>query len=78
MSFDKDLIASGPARRLVRLDNDLMPHNFVIVQPGTLEEIGLLPGRRRIPKFAVAVRAEFAARAGRQQLCSRAFAAAEL
>ena len=44
MSFDKDLIvvqAGKPVEFL--LDNsDLMPHNFVVIRPGTLEEIGTL------------------------------------
>jgi putative heme-binding domain-containing protein len=44
MSFDKDVVvvrAGKPVEFL--LDNsDLMPHNFVITQPGALEEIGMI------------------------------------
>jgi putative heme-binding domain-containing protein len=44
MSFDKDVIAVAAGKPVeFLLDNtDLMPHNFVITQPGALEEIGLM------------------------------------
>lgn len=44
MSFDKDIVAVAAGKPVeFLLDNsDLMPHNFVITQPGALEEIGLL------------------------------------
>ena len=44
MSFDKDVIAIAAGKPVqFLLDNsDLMPHNFVITQPGALEEIGML------------------------------------
>lgn len=43
MSFDQDTIAvqAGKAVEFVLENSDLMPHNFVIVQPGSLEEIGM-------------------------------------
>ena len=43
MSYDKDVIvvkAAKPVEFLLE-NSDLMPHNFVIIQPGSLEEIGL-------------------------------------
>jgi putative heme-binding domain-containing protein len=56
MSFDKDLIAvrAGKPVEFVLDNSDLMPHNFVIVQPGSLEEIGLISeANAQDPKFAV-------------------------
>lgn len=44
MLFDQDRLvvqANKPVEFLFE-NNDIMPHNFVIVQPGSLEEIGLL------------------------------------
>jgi putative heme-binding domain-containing protein len=43
MSYDKDVIAvrAGKPVEFVFENSDLMPHNFVIAQPGSLEEIGL-------------------------------------
>ena len=44
MLFDKDRIVVE-ARKPVQVvfeNNDLMPHNFVVAQPGALEEVGLL------------------------------------
>jgi putative heme-binding domain-containing protein len=44
MAYDKELIvvkAGKPVEFLIE-NTDLMPHNFVIVQPGSLEEVGLL------------------------------------
>ncbi len=43
MSFDQDVIAvkAGKPVEFLLDNSDLMPHNFVIVQPGSLEEIGL-------------------------------------
>ncbi|HVX14352.1 MAG TPA: PVC-type heme-binding CxxCH protein [Pirellulales bacterium] len=44
MSYDQDVLAVAAGKPLqFVLDNaDLMPHNFVIVEPGALEEVGLL------------------------------------
>jgi putative heme-binding domain-containing protein len=44
MLFDKERLAAR-AGRLVEIvfeNSDLMPHNFVVTQPGSLEEVGLL------------------------------------
>jgi len=44
MAFDKDVLvmeAGKPVEFLLE-NTDLMPHNFVITQPGAMEEIGLL------------------------------------
>src|SRR5262249_3853454 len=44
MAYDKELVvvkAGKPVEFLIE-NTDLMPHNFVIVQPGSLEEVGLL------------------------------------
>jgi putative heme-binding domain-containing protein len=42
MSYDKDTLAvrAGKPVEFVFENTDLMPHNFVIARPGTLEEIG--------------------------------------
>jgi putative heme-binding domain-containing protein len=44
MLYDKEKIAvrTGRPAEIVFENNDLMPHNFVVTQPGALEEIGLL------------------------------------
>ncbi|HEX7376409.1 MAG TPA: PVC-type heme-binding CxxCH protein [Pirellulales bacterium] len=44
MSYDQDVIAvaAGKPVQFVLDNADLMPHNFVIVRPGSLEEVGLL------------------------------------
>lgn len=44
MAFDKDIVvvAAGKPVEFLLDNSDLMPHNFVITQPGALEEIGLL------------------------------------
>jgi putative heme-binding domain-containing protein len=44
MTYDKEVVAvqAGKPVEFVLENNDLMPHNFVIVRPGALEEIGLL------------------------------------
>src|SRR5262249_26390433 len=44
MLFDKERIAVRAGREVeIFFENtDLMPHNFVLVQPGSLEEVGLL------------------------------------
>jgi putative heme-binding domain-containing protein len=43
MSFDQDAIAvrAGKPVEFLFENSDLMPHNFVIVEPGALEEIGM-------------------------------------
>jgi putative heme-binding domain-containing protein len=56
MSFDKDLLVvqAGRPVEFVLENSDLMPHNFVIVRPGTLEEIGLASeAQAQDPRFAV-------------------------
>ncbi|HZN34734.1 MAG TPA: HEAT repeat domain-containing protein, partial [Pirellulaceae bacterium] len=56
MAFDKEILvlqAGKPVEFLLE-NTDLMPHNFVIAQPGSLEEIGLLSeASAQDPKFAV-------------------------
>ncbi len=44
MIYDKDrlVVQAGKPVEIVLENNDLMPHNFVIVQPGGLEEVGML------------------------------------
>lgn len=55
MSFDKDVlvIRAGKPVEFVLENSDLMPHNFVILQPGKLEEIGMLAEAHvQKPEFA--------------------------
>jgi putative heme-binding domain-containing protein len=42
MSYDQDVIAvrAGKPVEFVFENSDLMPHNFVIIQPGSLEDVG--------------------------------------
>jgi putative heme-binding domain-containing protein len=44
MLFDREriVVQAGKPVAIVFENNDMMPHNFVITQPGSLEEIGLL------------------------------------
>jgi len=44
MSYDQDLLAvrAGKPVEILFENTDLMPHNFVIAQPGSLEELGLM------------------------------------
>lgn len=44
MAYDKELVAvaAGKPVEILFENVDLMPHNFVILQPGSLEEVGLL------------------------------------
>ncbi|MCA9154827.1 MAG: discoidin domain-containing protein, partial [Planctomycetales bacterium] len=44
MSYDKEtiVVAAGKPVEFLFENSDLMPHNFVILQPGALEEVGLL------------------------------------
>jgi putative heme-binding domain-containing protein len=44
MVYDKERLAmqAGKTVEIVLENNDLMPHNFVIVQPGSMEEVGML------------------------------------
>ena len=44
MLYDKERIAvrAGKPVEIILENNDLMPHNFVVTQPGALEEIGTL------------------------------------
>ena len=56
MSFDKDLLVvqAGRPVEFVLENSDLMPHNFVIVRPGALEEIGLASeAQAQNPQFAI-------------------------
>ncbi|HEX3725414.1 MAG TPA: discoidin domain-containing protein, partial [Pirellulales bacterium] len=43
MSYDKDVLAvrAGKPVEFIFENSDLMPHNFVIAQPGSMEELGL-------------------------------------
>ncbi|WP_373651018.1 PVC-type heme-binding CxxCH protein [Schlesneria sp. DSM 10557] len=55
MAFDKDLVvvAAGKPVEFLLENSDLMPHNFVITQPGALEEIGLMSeANAQQPAFA--------------------------
>ncbi len=55
MSYDKDIVAvqAGKPVEFVLENNDLMPHNFVILEPGALEEIGLFSeAHAQQPAFA--------------------------
>jgi putative heme-binding domain-containing protein len=55
MSYDKDVIAvqAGKPVEFVLENNDLMPHNFVVLEPGSLEEIGLFSeAHAQQPQFA--------------------------
>jgi putative heme-binding domain-containing protein len=55
MSFDKDVIAvrAGKPVDFILENTDLMPHNFVIVKPGKLEEVGLwAEANSQNPEFA--------------------------
>jgi putative heme-binding domain-containing protein len=44
MLFDKErlVVQAGKPGEIIFENNDLMPHNFVLTQPGALEEIGVL------------------------------------
>jgi len=44
MAFDKDVLVvqAGKPVEFVLENTDLMPHNFVVLKPGSLEEVGLL------------------------------------
>ena len=56
MAYDKDVIVvrAGKPVEFVLENTDLMPHNFVIVRPGSLEEIGLFSeANAQKPEFAV-------------------------
>jgi putative heme-binding domain-containing protein len=55
MSYDQDVVAvqAGKPVEFVLQNSDLMPHNFVIAQPGSLEEVGLLAeAHAQEPAFA--------------------------
>jgi putative heme-binding domain-containing protein len=55
MSYDQDVVAlqAGKPVEFVLQNSDLMPHNFVIAQPGSLEEVGLLSeAQAQQPEFA--------------------------
>jgi len=57
MSFDKEIVAvqAGKPVEFVLENSDLMPHNFVILQPGSLEEVGLqAEASAQQPAFAAA------------------------
>jgi putative heme-binding domain-containing protein len=44
MAYDKEQIAvqAGKTIEIVFENDDLMPHNFVVIKPGSLEEVGML------------------------------------
>ncbi|HEX3999471.1 MAG TPA: PVC-type heme-binding CxxCH protein [Pirellulales bacterium] len=44
MEYDKErlVVQAGKPVEIVLENNDLMPHNFVIVEPGSMEEVGTL------------------------------------
>jgi putative heme-binding domain-containing protein len=55
MSYDKDVVAvqAGKPVEFVLENSDMMPHNFVIARPGSLEEIGLMSeAHAQEPAFA--------------------------
>ncbi|MGC4006249.1 MAG: plastocyanin/azurin family copper-binding protein [Pirellulales bacterium] len=57
MSFDKETIVvqAGKPVEFVLENSDLMPHNFVIVAPGALEDVGTAAeAQAQDPKFAAA------------------------
>ncbi len=56
MSYDKDVVVvrAGKPVEFVLENTDLMPHNFVIVRPGSLEEMGLYSeANAQKPEFAI-------------------------
>jgi len=56
MSYDKDVVVirAGKPVEFVLENTDLMPHNFAIVKPGSLEEMGLYSeANAQKPEFAV-------------------------
>jgi putative heme-binding domain-containing protein len=55
MSYDKEIIAvkAGKPVEFIFENTDLMPHNLVIIRPGSLEEIGLMSeAAAQQPEFA--------------------------
>ena len=50
MIYDKQTIAAEAGRRLeIRFSNaDNMPHNFALVQPGSLQQVGMLAEARSL------------------------------
>jgi putative heme-binding domain-containing protein len=55
MAYDKEalVVAAGKPVEFVLENSDLMPHNFVIVQPGSLETVGMLAEEHaQAPGFA--------------------------
>jgi putative heme-binding domain-containing protein len=55
MSYDKDVVVvrAGKPVEFVLENSDLMPHNFVLLRPGSLEEIGLYSeAHSQEPQFA--------------------------
>jgi putative heme-binding domain-containing protein len=57
MAYDKEVVVAraGKPVEIVLENSDLMPHNFVVLQPGALEEIGLLSEEQaQDPNFAKA------------------------
>ena len=76
MLFDKERLAvqAGKPVEIVFENNDLMPHNFVVTQPGALEEVGTLGrGDRDAARRArTAIRARLEQVLLRSRLSSRA------
>lgn len=57
MAYDKEVLVAraGKPVEIILENSDLMPHNFVVLQPGSLEEIGLLSeAQAQDPNFAKA------------------------
>ena len=76
MLYDKERIAvkAGKPVEIVFENNDLMPHNLVVIQPGSLEEVGSLAeatgNAARRP--GTALRADIQERPARQPAASAA------
>jgi putative heme-binding domain-containing protein len=71
MLYDQDrlVVQAGKPIEIVFENNDIMPHNFVIVEPGSLEEIGML-GETQATKPG-ALEREFVPQSNRVMLASR-------
>jgi putative heme-binding domain-containing protein len=55
MSYDKDVVVvrAGKPVEFILENSDLMPHNFVLLRPGSLEEMGMYSERHsQEPQFA--------------------------
>lgn len=82
MLFDKTLLVveAGKPVQLILINEDAMPHNLVIIQPGSLERVGALAdkmgtdpdseGRLYVPDVAEVFRATKLVEAGRKEKLS--------